>query len=158
MKGAKGTCVCGGVRYGLSAEPMALFCCHCTECQTASGSAFVTALRMPYGGVTVLRGEVRPYLRPEADGQKRNVFRCPQCLTALWSERLDSKEYVTVYAGTLDNSATLKPVAHIWTSDAQPWIKLPEDTLQFSENPPTMQPIVEAWRRRTLEGGRELLC
>jgi len=148
MKHSRGSCVCGAVRYELSAEPIALFCCHCTECQTASGSSFVLALKMPCGGLTVVEGEAKPYLRPEADGQKRNVFRCPICLAAIWSERLDLKEVITVYAGTLDESSRLKPVAHIWTRDAQPWIELPKNSLQFPENPPAMQPIVQAWRRQ----------
>ena len=103
---------------------------------------------MPYGGVTVVQGEAKPFLRAEPYGQKRNIFRCPQCLTALWSERLDFKEYLTVYAGTLDDSSMLMPVAHIWTRDAQPWISLPKETLQFEENPPDMQPIIQAWRRQ----------
>jgi hypothetical protein len=103
---------------------------------------------MPYGGVSVIEGEAKPYLRPEADGQRRNVFRCAKCLAALWSERLDSKEVITVYAGTLDDSSSLQPVAHIWTQDVQPWITLPKESLQFPENPPDMQPIVQAWRRQ----------
>ena len=148
MKQSRGGCVCAAVRYELTAEPLALFCCHCTECQTASGTSFVLALKMPYGGVKVTEGEAKPFLRPEADGQERHVFRCPRCLAALWSERLDSKEMITVYAGTLDNSSTLRPVAHIWTGDAQPWITFPEESLQFPGNPPSLQPIVQAWRRQ----------
>jgi hypothetical protein len=148
MKHSRGSCVCAAVRYELTAEPLALFCCHCTECQTASGASFVLALKMPYGGVKAIHGEAKPFLRPEAHGQERHVFRCPRCLAALWSERLDSKEMITVYAGTLDSSSTLRPVAHIWTSDAQPWITLPEESLRFPENPPSLQPIVQAWRRQ----------
>ncbi|HEX2854110.1 MAG TPA: GFA family protein [Opitutaceae bacterium] len=149
MKHSRGSCVCGAVRYELSTEPIALFCCHCTECQTASGASFVLALKMPYGGVSVIQGEAKPFFRPEADGQTRDVFRCPKCLAALWSERLDSKEHITVYAGTLDDSSRLKPVAHIWTRDAQPWIELPKEALQFPENPPDLLPIIQAWCRET---------
>lgn len=148
MKGSRGNCVCGAVRYEIVTEPIALFCCHCTECQTASGSAFVLALKVPHGGLKVIEGEAKPYLRPESDGQKRNVFRCPNCLATLWSERLDSKEIMTVYAGTLDHSSRLQPVAHIWTQDAQPWITFPEESLRFLENPPDMDLIVQAWRHR----------
>ena len=146
MKHSRGRCVCADVWYELTAEPLTLLCCHCTECQTASGSSFVLSLKMPYGAVKVTQGEAKPFLRPEADGQERHVFRCPRCLAALWSERLDSKEMITVYAGTLDESSELKPVAHIWTSDAQPWIILPKGSLQFPENPPSLEPIVQAWR------------
>lgn len=148
MKNSRGRCVCAEVEYELAAEPLTLLCCHCSECQTASGSSFVLSLKMPYGAVKVTRGEAKPFLRPEADGQNRSIFRCPGCLAALWSERLDSKEMVTVYAGTLDCSPKLQPVAHIWTSDAQPWITLPQGILQFPGNPPDIHAIEEAWSNR----------
>ncbi|MCC5024747.1 MAG: GFA family protein [Candidatus Synoicihabitans palmerolidicus] len=38
------------------AEPVTLFACHCSDCQTVTGSGFVLALRVPYGGVTVVQG------------------------------------------------------------------------------------------------------
>lgn len=146
MKNARGACICGYVRYHLSAEPITFFACHCADCQTVTGSGFVLALRVPYGGVTVTHGEARAYERTEADDRIRIIHRCPQCLTILWSERPDTQEYVTIYGGTLDHSPTLQPVAHIWTQDAQPWIKFPADALLYTENPPDMRPIVEAWR------------
>jgi hypothetical protein len=145
LKNSRGACLCGAVRYEITADPIALFCCHCSECQTTSGSSFVLALRIPYGGVNVITGEVKLYERPEANGQTRNVARCPRCLTALWSERVDAKEYQTVYAGTLDASPALRPVAHIWTQDAQPWITLSKETVQYTGNPPNMEAIIQAW-------------
>ncbi|OIQ84786.1 glutathione-dependent formaldehyde-activating enzyme [mine drainage metagenome] len=145
---ATGGCLCGDVRYRLRAEPIALYCCHCTECQTTSGSSFVMALRIPYGGLSVTKGSVRLCERAEAGGIARNVGRCPSCLTALWSERLEGRAFQTVYAGTLDDSANLQPVAHIWIQDAQPWIRFDERTLRFSQSPPTMQPIIDVWRQR----------
>ena len=154
MVKSKGSCLCASVRYEITAEPIALFCCHCSECQTTSGSSFVLALRMPYDGVAVIEGKVELYVRPEADGQKRNVARCPRCLTALWSEAMASPPFKTVYAGTLDESSALRPVAHIWTQDAQPWIPLPADTLQYPQNPPDMEAIKNAWCTRSKNAGK----
>jgi hypothetical protein len=148
MKNSQGACICGSVRYEITADPITLFACHCSDCQTATGSGFVLALRVPYGCVSVIQGEAKSYERTEADGRRRIIFRCPHCLTVLWSERPDSKEYITIYGGTLDDSPTLRPVAHIWTRDAQQWMTLPKGTLQYDENPPDMQPLVEAWRRQ----------
>src|SRR5947207_2286231 len=108
MKNAQGTCICGSVRYEIVAEPITLFACHCSDCQTVTGSGFVLALRVPYRGVTVIQGEAKAYERTEADERERIIHRCPHCLTVLWSERPDSKEYVTIYAGTLDDSPTLR--------------------------------------------------
>lgn len=146
LNSAGGACICGAIRYKINAEPTTLFACHCSDCQTVTGSGFVLAHRVPYDGVTVTQGEAKPYERTEADGRRRIIHRCSHCLTVLWSERPDTKESITVYGGTLDGSASLRPVAHIWTRDAQMWIKLPKDVLLYDENPPDMQPIVEAWR------------
>lgn len=152
LKHSHGGCICGSVRYELTAEPITFLACHCTDCQTLTGSGFVLALRIPYGSASVIRGEARPYERTEAGGRRRIIFRCPHCLTVLWSERPDSKEYITIYAGTLDDSPALRPAAHIWTSDALAWITLPKDALQYPENPPDMQPIIDAWRRQNEKG------
>lgn len=155
LKNSRGSCICGSVRYEIVAEPIALFACHCSDCQTVTGSGYVFALRVPYDGVAVIQGEAKPYERTEADDRRRIIHRCPHCLTILWSERPDSKAYVTVYAGTLENSPDLEPVAHIWTRDAQEWISFPEDVLLYEENPPSMLPIIEAWDRQIREGSTE---
>ena len=39
-----GGCQCGRVRYQIRAEPLAVYVCHCTECQRQSGSAFALSL------------------------------------------------------------------------------------------------------------------
>ncbi len=36
----KGGCQCGVISYELLGPPITLYRCHCTDCQTASGSAF----------------------------------------------------------------------------------------------------------------------
>lgn len=151
VKNSRGACICGYVRYRIAEEPITLFACHCSDCQTATGSGFVLALRVPYGGVTVTQGAAKPYTRTEADERRRIIHRCPHCLTILWSERPDTKAYITVYGGTLDDSPALSPVAHIWTRDAQKWLRIPKNVLLYDENPPDMQPILEAWRTRNEE-------
>jgi hypothetical protein len=39
-EGLEGGCACGAVRYWLASGPMFVHCCHCTSCQTETGSAF----------------------------------------------------------------------------------------------------------------------
>jgi hypothetical protein len=36
-----GGCACGAVRYRMTSAPMAVHCCHCSDCQRQTGSAFV---------------------------------------------------------------------------------------------------------------------
>ena len=136
------------MRYEITANPITFLACHCSDCQTITGSGFVLALRIPYGGVSVKQGEASSYERTEADQRRRIIFRCPHCLTVLWSERPALKVYVTIYAGTLDQSPKLLPAAHIWTRDALRRITLPKDILRYDENPPDMQPIIDAWHHQ----------
>lgn len=143
-----GGCLCGSTRYEIAAEPTLIYACHCSDCQKATGSAFVLAMRVPPGRIVCTQGGAKPYVRARADGRKRSVFRCPHCLTALWSENVEPSKYVTVYAGTLDDSARLPPPAHVWTQDAQPWIGLPKDGLLFPQNPPDMELLTREWAAR----------
>ncbi len=145
-----GACLCGAVAYEFSGEPIMLYACHCADCQTATGSAFVLALRVPAGTIRPTRGQPKPYVRARADGRKRNILRCPECLTALWSEQLGPSDYATIYAGTLDSSPALQPEVHIWTDDAQPWIVLPQGVPRFPRNPPDMDALT-----RTLQSARK---
>lgn len=144
----EGGCLCGATRYHITAEPLTLYACHCKDCQNSSGASFLLALRVPGGAVTVVCGEARPYVRGRVNGTQRKVFRCERCLTGLWSERVEPAGFATVYAGTLDDTSQLSPVAHMWVSDAQPWMILPNDVLIYDESPPSMQPLIDAWNRR----------
>jgi len=40
-----GGCPCGAIRYQVTALPLLLYACHCTNCQRQSGSAL--AINMP---------------------------------------------------------------------------------------------------------------
>ena len=40
----RGGCLCGAVRYALTASPLLAYACHCHDCQTRTGSAFTLTL------------------------------------------------------------------------------------------------------------------
>jgi hypothetical protein len=57
-------------------------------------------------------------------------------------------DYMTVYAGTLDDSPHLTPDGHIWTQDAQPWIVLPKDVPCFAQGAPDLEPLIQSRKAR----------
>ena len=144
----KGGCICGSVRYEVTENPITLYACHCTDCQTVSGSGFVLGMRVPVSSIKITKGAPVAYVRSRADGRKKNIFRCPDCLTALWSSHLEPSDYEMIYAGTLDNSSSLQPIGHIWTRSAQPWVTIPENVLSYETQPENMDAIVQAWKDR----------
>ena len=143
-----GGCLCGAVKYKILAEPYTVYACHCTDCQTSIGSSFTLAMNLPTNGLEILCGEPRVFVRQRADGRKKNIFRCPECLTTLWGVRIQGAEYINIYAGTLDDTSFLKPVAHLWFRSAQPWILKPKDVLVYEKQPSDMEPINRAWQNR----------
>jgi hypothetical protein len=102
--------------------------------------------------IAVIGGEPKSYERPRSDGRKKNIVRCPNCLTALWGVRPDGPNVATLYAGTLDDTSSLEPVAHIWTRSRQPWIQIPPNSLNFDRQPTDVLALVEASKSRSPGG------
>ncbi len=53
----EGGCVCGAVRYRLLEDPLELHVCHCTNCQSLSGSAFVMTMPVLRRSLEPLKGD-----------------------------------------------------------------------------------------------------
>ena len=52
-----GACSCGSIRIEGEADPEAVSVCHCTDCQTASGSAFRVSVPVKGDAFKVSRSE-----------------------------------------------------------------------------------------------------
>jgi len=53
----EGGCACGTLRYRMRSAPMFVHCCHCTDCQRQTGSAFVLNALIEADRVELLSGE-----------------------------------------------------------------------------------------------------
>jgi hypothetical protein len=132
MTGAplEGGCACSAVRYRLNSAPMFVHCCHCTSCQTETGSAFVINALIESDRVETLAGAPEPMMIPSESGRGQQVWRCPSCRVALWSNYGGAKDILRfVRIGTLDEPGALPPDIHIYTRSKLPWVRLPEGAL-----------------------------
>ena len=140
-----GGCQCGRVRYRITAPPIALYACHCTECQKQSSAGFGMSLPVPRTGFEVSTGQVEIWARTAASGRTVECAFCRKCGTRLYHAPTRNQEIVNVKPGTLDDTAWLNPVAHLWTKSAQPWITIPKGTLNYAGQPADFSAIFEAW-------------
>jgi hypothetical protein len=150
-----GGCACGGVRYRLLSAPMFVHCCHCTSCQTETGSAFVINALIESDRVETVTGAAEPVLIPSESGRGQNVWRCPTCRVALWSNYGGATDLLRfVRVGTLDTPAALPPDIHIYTRSKLPWVRLPEAALAVEAyyDSKTVWPAASLERRRALFG------
>lgn len=127
-----GGCSCGAVRYRMTAAPMVVHCCHCTTCQTESGSAFALNAVIERAAVELLSGEPELVMTPSASGKGQEVARCPACRVAVWSHYAGSgRKSAFIRVGTLDDPAACPPDVHIFTRSKLPWVALPEGVPAF---------------------------
>ncbi len=130
----EGGCLCGSVRYRIEEDTPPCYACHCTECQTHSGSAFV--LQMPvFATKFVVDGEVVSADQQLPNDRVSTIHCCPNCLVRLYATVTGRDGLVTVRAGTLDTSKELTPVAHIWVRSKQDWVDIPEGHQTFEQMP-----------------------
>ena len=132
-----GSCMCGAVRFEISAPLAGALYCHCTRCQRRTGSAFsVSALTQP-GSFALTRGAdvVRTY-RPDGGGGWLKSF-CSACGSQLFTTHPDDPELVAVRMGALDEDPGVRPTAHQFVDYAPAWAPVPDDGLpRFPERMP----------------------
>jgi hypothetical protein len=133
MTEREGGCQCGRVRYRITAQPLMLVACHCSECQRQSGSAFGLSLIVPQGGVSI-QGELKIFERSSDSGRPLKCFFCPECGTRIYHQPAYAP-VVNMRAGTLDDTSGLEPKMHAWTSSKQPWVSIPEGVPTHPKQP-----------------------
>ena len=148
----EGGCICGAIRYRVTAEPLTVYVCHCTDCQCQSGASFALSMIVVRGACEVLQGEPREFSQQLEDGRNKQSRFCSTCGTRLWGEPAAYPQILVVSPGTLDDTSWISPVAHIWTRSAQPWVTIPDDILRIERQPEDSMTLINAWRERQLRG------
>lgn len=126
-----GQCFCGAVKYRLTDRPMFVHCCHCTDCQAQTGSAFAINALIERDRLDVLEGKPMVVTMPTESGRPHDVYRCAECQTALWSDYGRRDVMVFVRVSTLNARHEIDPDVHIFTRSKVPWVKLPDRARAF---------------------------
>jgi hypothetical protein len=124
----EGGCACGAVRYRLTSPPMIV---HCRDCQRQTGGAFAVNALIETDRIEMLSGEPVAISMPTDSGRPHDVYRCPGCATALWSDYGRRPVLRFVRAMTLDDPDALPPDVHIFTRSKLPWVGLPPEVPAF---------------------------
>jgi|SRR5215471_8821764 len=127
----EGGCACGEVRYRLRRPPMFVHCCHCLNCQRQTGAAFAINILIESECVESLGREPEPVPAPRSEGEPQQIYRCPECRTAVWST-YGANSVFFVRAGTLDDPSAVTPDVHIYTRSKVPWVTLPPAVPTFT--------------------------
>jgi len=135
----EGGCRCGAVRYQLNVPKLPnAYACHCTDCQTWSGSAFSLQCVVPEPALEI-SGTPHLFELPTGAGDERRVSQqrgCSACMTRVYNTNTRRPGLAVIRAGTLDRSAELAIVAHIWAKRKLAGIDIPDGIPAWPEGAP----------------------
>jgi len=131
-----GGCLCGAIRYTLSAPIGGLRACHCTDCQKASGTGASVNAVVPGDALKITWGTPRRYARKADSGRILLRYFCGDCGSPLYSHREISPERVVIRMGSLDNPPAVKIATNIWTRSARAWSWIDPAAENLPANPP----------------------
>ena len=117
-----GGCLCGGVRYRVTGPLRPIVYCHCGQCRRASGH-FVAATAAPKDALKFVAEESLDWYASSEFASRGFCKRCGSSL--FWLPK--ARKTVSIMAGTLDESAGLEAVEHIYVKDKGDYYDLTDD-------------------------------
>lgn len=120
-----GKCHCGTISFEAEIDPDEVSICHCTDCQTLTGSAFRTVVPAARGAFELRTGQPTIYVKTAASGAQRAQAFCPECGTPIYSSAASDAQVFMIRVGTIRQRAELPPRSQIWCRSALAWLMEP---------------------------------
>jgi hypothetical protein len=117
----EGGCHCGNIAYRAEVDPNTVSICHCTDCQTLTGSAYRANIPAPADSFVLLRGEPKIYIKTAESGAKRAHAFCGNCGTPIYAAAIHDPPIYSLRVGTIKQRAELRPRRQIWCRSALAW-------------------------------------
>ena len=118
-----GSCHCGKITYRAEIDPAGAYLCHCTDCQSISGSPFRWAVTVGESDYELLTGEPKTYKKFADSGEENHQVFCPDCASPLYSTGCGpGPKMFNIRLGTSEQRAQLNPKMQWWHRSAQKWL------------------------------------
>lgn len=137
MTERNGQCLCGAVRYRLTAEPVASRVCWCRDCQHIASNGTVN-LMVPTEALEI-SGELSEFTNTVDSGNQVRRRFCPICGSQLFANSSARPQYTGVRVGTLNDPSSIQPTMNIWASSAPKWACLDPALECVEQQPQTPQ-------------------
>ena len=117
-----GGCHCGKITYEAKLDLDNVVICHCTDCQSLSGSAFRTVAMSEKGAFKFLSGDPKRYVKTGDSGNKREQAFCSDCGSPIYSSSVgDGTKQYGIRLGTVDQRNQITPKKQKWIGSSQSW-------------------------------------
>jgi hypothetical protein len=124
-----GGCLCGGVRFELSAPAQEAGYCHCTRCQRRTGTGASAQARIDGRTFKLLQGEELVQCWSPPGGGFDKCF-CRECGAHLFSRNPEDPDHMSIRMGAFDGDPGVRPMWRTFTDYAAVWEPIPDDGLE----------------------------
>ena len=117
-----GGCFCGNISFEADIDPEKVMICHCTDCQSITGSAFRVNVPVAKEHITFRGGEPKKMVKTAESGSKRVQAFCPECGSPLYGAApvADPPSFL-LRVGAIQQRAQLRPKVQLWCRSALDW-------------------------------------
>ena len=125
-----GSCLCEAIKYEIQGSISAIWCCHCSKCRKASGSAFMpgASCRAKYFRWIQSEDSMSEYRSPSGY-RKRFCSHCGSPIPVM------GENHVYIPAGTLIGDPETEVAHHIHTQSKASWFHIADGQTQFDVGP-----------------------
>ena len=117
----EGRCHCGAITYEADVDPERVTICHCTDCQTLTGTAYRVTVPVAREAFRLRSGTPRTYQKTAESGNRRIQAFCGDCGTPIYACAADNPTSYGLRIGALAQRADLAPRRQIWCRSALRW-------------------------------------
>lgn len=118
-----GQCHCGSIQFEAEIDPQKVVICHCTDCQSLSGTAYRLVVFTEEDALTFTQGEPKIYVKTAASGNRRAQAFCANCGAGIYATSDgDGPKAYGLRGGALKQRHELTPVKQVWRSSALHWV------------------------------------
>ena len=116
-----GQCHCGQIRFEAQVDADKVSICHCTDCQTLTGSVYRVSVPVPVSDFKLLSGAPKIYIKIAESGNKRAQAFCGSCGTPIYAADPVNPQVFALRVGAISQREMLPPKRQIWCRSALPW-------------------------------------
>ncbi len=124
-----GECLCGSVKFELTAPFREIISCYCSECRKSSGN-FVSATAVPEGRIHFIEQCGLAWFSTE----KASRGFCQICGSSLLWKKQPENGSVSVMAGCLSRDTGLQVKAHIFVDDKCDYHEISSSAPQYKQD------------------------
>jgi hypothetical protein len=127
---AKGSCLCGAVKYELDGPFEVMSHCHCSMCRKHHGAAFATFVTVPLGNFRWVAGEeALSTYQSSAYGKRTFCGKCGSVMPVVEAET----GVAFCPAGNLDGELGIQPQSHRFVGSKASWHTITDTLPQHEE-------------------------